>query len=317
MLRILLIKTSSLGDVVHNMPVVCDIRHHFPHAVIDWVVEEAYVPLARLHPLVRKVIPVAVRRWRRAMLNSATWKDIGAFHRVSRAESYDAVIDTQGLVKSALISQSAHGRRHGFDASSARESLAARFYDVTHHVAKGQHAVLRNRQLAAAALGYRVNGATDYGLSGLHRSKSASAPYCVLLHGTSRADKLWPVEAWIELGRGLAKRGLACVLPWGDDNERKRSEQIAASLGTASVPARMHLDDMAQLLAASVAVVGVDTGLAHLAAALGIPTVAIFVASDPALTGVFGAPKGRNLGYSGAAPAVAEVSDALAELQVI
>jgi len=316
MLRILLIKTSSLGDVVHNLPVVTDIHRQFPHATIDWVVEESYTPLARLHPAVGSVIPVAVRRWRRTLLNRATWNDMGAFRRRLRAENYDVVIDTQGLIKSALIARSAHGRSHGFDASSARESLAAHFYDATHHVAKGQHAVLRNRQLAAAALGYRVGDVTDYGLSGLNRSKISSVPYCVLLHGTSRADKLWSADAWIELGGRLASHGFMCVLPWGDEAERKRSEQIAASLGNASVPAKMPLDDMVQLLAASAAVVGVDTGLVHLAAALGLPVVAIFVGSDPALTGVFGVPHCRNLGIHGTAPSPASVFDALAELRV-
>ena len=152
--------------------------------------------------------------------------------------------------------------------------------------------------------------------SGLIRPKSASR-YCVLLHGTSRADKLWSIGAWIELGRSLEALGFACVLPWGDESERERSEHIAASLENASVPVRTNLADMVQLLAASKAVVGVDTGLVHLAAALGLPVVAIFVGSDPALTGVFGVPHCRNLGHSGAVPSSAGVIDALAELRVI
>ena len=316
MLRILLVKTSSLGDVVHNFPVVSDIRRHFPDAAIDWVVEEAYVALLRLHPAVRHVIPVAMRRWRRHLLAVNTWKDVAGFRRLSRAEQYDLIIDTQGLVKSALIAHAAHGRRHGFDAASAREPIAARFYDVTHHVPKNLHAVLRNRQLVSAVLGYRLDGETDYGLAHAVRSQSGRR-YCVVLHGTSRADKLWPEDAWIELAQALEARGFDCVLPWGDDSERARSERIAAQLKSPRVPERLTLDAMAALLSSSAAVVGVDTGLTHLAAALGVPVVAIYAATTPALTGVFGAPRSRNLGDAGSAPSNAEVMDALSELQVI
>ena len=316
MLRILLVKTSSLGDVVHNFPAVSDIHRHFPDAVIDWVVEEAYVPLVRLHPAVRRIIPVAVRRWRKHLLAADTWKDVAGFRRLSQAEEYDLIVDTQGLLKSALIARAAHGRRHGFDAGSAREPIAARFYDSTHHVPKNLHAVSRNRQLVASALGYRLDGETDYGL-GHAGERPPGRGYCVLLHGTSRADKLWPEDAWIELALTLEARGVECVLPWGNDSERARSERIAAHLESPQVPKRLALDAMAALLSTSVAVVGVDTGLTHLAAALDVPVVAIFAATAPALTGVFGASRSRNLGHAGSVPSNAEVMDALAELQVI
>src|SRR5713226_3707856 len=208
MKRILIVKTSSLGDVVHNLPVASDIRRHFPDASIDWVVEELYAPLVALHAAVRRVIPVALRRWRRRPLGRTTWKEIGEFRRLSRAERYDAVIDTQGLLKSALIARAAKGRHHGFDAGSAREPLAARFYDVTHHVARAQHAVSRNRALGAAALGYRVEHPIDYGIVVGESVTSPARPYAVLLHGSSRRDKLWSEAAWTELGRALAARGL-------------------------------------------------------------------------------------------------------------
>ncbi len=208
MLRVLLVKTSSLGDVVHNFPVVTDLRRHFPDALIDWVVEEPFVPLARMHPAVRRVIPVAVRRWRTRLLGRATWKEIAEFRRLSQSERYDAIIDSQGLLKSALIARAACGRRHGFDAATAREPLAARFYDVTHHVARSLHAVVRNRLLAGAALGYRIESAVDYGLPSSDPSVGRPGPTCVLLHGTSRADKHWPVASWIDLGRRLEAAGI-------------------------------------------------------------------------------------------------------------
>ena len=314
MLRILLVKTSSLGDVVHNFPVVSDVRRHFPDARIDWVVEEAYVPLVRLHPGVRRAVPVALRRWRKQPLGRRTWRDIAEFRQLSLAEQYDAIIDTQGLLKSALMSRAAHGRRHGFDAASAREGLAARFYDITHHVRRGQHAVLRNRLLAAASLGYRLEGESDYGLP---QASVAGAKYGVLLHGSSRPDKLWPIASWIALGRELERAGYECVLPWGDEAERQRSEAMAGQLTRARVPPRLPLDRVAELLQGAAAVVGVDTGLVHLATALGRPVAAIFCGSHPELTGVFGSPAAVNLGHSGHAPSPAEVLAALRTLKAL
>jgi len=311
MKRILIVKTSSLGDVVHNLPVASDIRRHFPDALIDWVVEEPYAPLVRLHSAVRRGIPVALRRWRQRPLGRVTWKEIGEFRRLSQAERYDAVIDTQGLLKSAWIARAAKGRHHGFDAGSAREPFAARFYDVTHHVARSQHAVSRNRVLAAAALGYRVEDPIDYGIASPGPVTRPAQPYAVLLHGTSRRDKLWPEAAWTELGRALAARSLACVLPWGSDEEHKRSERIAQDLDRAEVPPLEPLDRLAVMLGKAVAVVGVDTGLTHLAAALGRPVAAIYCGTDPSLTGVYGAPRAKNLGGPGERPSPEEALQAL------
>jgi heptosyltransferase-1 len=311
MKRILIVKTSSLGDVVHNLPVASDIRRHFPDAGIDWVVEEPYAPLVGLHSAVRRVIPVALRRWRRRPLGRSTWREIGEFRRLLRTVRYDAIIDTQGLLKSALIARAARGRHHGFDAGTAREPLAARFYDVTHHVPLSQHAVPRNRALGAAALGYRVEEPIDYGIVISGSLTQPAQPYAVLLHGSSRRDKLWAEAAWMELGRALAARGLACVLPWGSDEERKRSERIAQDLSRAEVPPLQPLDRLAVLLGKAVAVVGVDTGLTHLAGALGRPVAAIYCGTDPSLTGVYGAPRAKNLGGPGERPSPEEALLAL------
>ena len=323
MLRILLVKTSSLGDVVHNLPVVSDILRHIPEAVIDWVVEEPFAQLPALHPGVHWVIPVAVRRWRKALFSRHTRKEFAAFRHAVGSVHYDAVIDTQGLIKSALLARAAHigesGVRHGFDAGSAREGFAARFYGMTHCVPRALHAVMRNRRLAAEALGYRIHegGAdTDYGLqrvSGAAKlATGARHHYVVLLHGTSRAEKCWPEDAWIAVGQRLSSEGTTCVLPWGSADEQARSRRIAAVVHGALVPDRAPLDALAGMLAGSAAVIGVDTGLMHLAVALGRPVVGIFAATDPLLTGAFGSYCAVNVGNASTAPLVGEVLEALA-----
>lgn len=317
--RILFVKTSSLGDVVHNCPAVSDVARLVPGAQIDWVVEEPFAEIAALHGALRRVIPVAIRRWRGAPLSPATWSELGAFRRALREQRYDRVIDSQGLVKSALVSALAAGEKHGLDRASAREPFAARFYAHRHPIPRASHAVERNRQLAAAALGYPLDGACDYGL----RVEGAvpievREPFALLLTMTSRAEKLWPEERWIELGKGLGARGVRCVLPWGSDAERARCERIAAGLGGAPggalVPRRMTLGELARVLRRARCVAGVDTGLAHLAAALGVPSVAIYCGSDPALTGLYGSARARNLGAEGKPPSAAEVLAALAAL---
>jgi len=311
MTRILIVKTSSLGDVIHGLPAASDIRRHLPDARIDWVVEEAYAPLVALHPAVRRIVSVALRRWRRALLSGATWKEIGEFRHGFEREPYDAVIDLQGLVKSAVIARAARGSHHGFDAATARERLAACFYDVTHGVARGQHAVERNRMLAAQALGYGIDESVDYGIAAPRMEAPQARPYCVLLHMTSRDEKLWPEAAWIEIGRALVARGLECVLPWGSEEECRRSERIAHELDRARVPPFERLDRLAALLGGAAAVVGVDTGLTHLAGALDRPLAAIYCGTDPRLTGVYGARRAKNLGGVGTQPSPEEVLRAL------
>lgn len=312
--HILLVKTSSLGDVLHNLPVVSDIARHYPDAQIDWVVEEGFAALPRLHPAVRNVIPVAVRRWRGKLLSAAAWREIAAFRNRLAAQRYDVALDTQGLLKSALLMRGAQGLRCGFDRDSAREPLAARLYQRTFPVAKGQHAVERNRQLAAQALGYALEGKAEYGIRPPAIARPAwlaEEPYAVLLHATSRADKLWDEANWIELGCYLREKHVRCVLPWGSAAEQARSLRLAAAIPGAVAPPRLDLDEAAALLGGAQAVIGVDTGLAHLAAALGVPTVGIYISTDPALTGLYAGRCAVNLGNTGRAPDTAAVIAAL------
>lgn len=315
-MRILLVKTSSLGDVVHNLPVATDIAQRFPGAAIDWVVEESFAELPRLHPAVADVLPVAVRRWRKHLASAATWSEMAAFRRRLQGRCYDAVIDTQGLLKSCLIARQAllapGGRRCGFDRDSIREPLAARCYGQVFAVPRQLHAVERNRQLAGAALGYGTDSPCNYGIAAVPLAADwlPRRDYAVLLTATSRADKLWPEPDWQALGSALIATGLTCVLPGGSAEERQRAARLAGSLGRAVAAPSLGLADLAGLLGGAQLVVGVDTGLVHLAAALERPTLALYCASSPELTGVHAGPLAINLGECGAPPAAGAVVSA-------
>jgi heptosyltransferase-1 len=318
---ILFIKTSSLGDVIHHMPAVTDARKALPDARFAWLVEEAFARLARLHPAVDEIVPVAWRRWRKSLIFPATLNEIVGNARAVRDRHYDTVIDTQGLLRTGLIARIARGTRHGYGRGSIREPLASMFYDIRHTVSRSLHAVERNRLLTGLALGYTPRGAPDYGLDRARLADPASRqtdPYAVLLHATAQAQKEWPVANWIALGKSVAARGMGVVLPWGTEAERARSETIAAaisgSLAGVRVPDRAPLDQVARLIAGARYVVGVDTGLLHLAAALSVPSVAIFTGSKPHLTGPVGNGPLAVLGAQGRSPDVEEVAEALRAL---
>jgi heptosyltransferase-1 len=310
MTDILFIKTSSLGDVIHHMPAVTEAHKARPEARFAWLVEEALAPLVRLHPAVAEVIPVAWRRWRKLLYAPTTFTQIASSLRTIRARHFDEIVDSQGLLRSAAIARMARGRRHGYERTSIREPLAAAFYDMRYRVSRDLHAVTRNRTLTSLALGYTPQGAPDFGLD---RARFAvpGERYAVLLHATARASKQWPEENWIALGQALAVRGLDLVLPWGTADEQARGKRIAAALPRARVPERQPLDEVARLIAGAEFVIGVDTGLLHLAAALGVPLVAIFSGSKPGLTGPVGSGPLAVLGAEGAPPSVDEVSQAV------
>jgi heptosyltransferase I len=308
---VLFIKTSSLGDVIHHMPAVTDARHWRPGVRISWVVEEAFAPLVRLHPAVDVVIPVAARRWRSSLHRLSTWRTMVQFIRELRSTSYEDVIDTQGLLfKSAVIARCARGRRHGYDSDSIRERAASWLYDVRHGVSRDRHAIDRNRALTGLALGYAPEGPPDFGLDRARIGVPTGEPYGVLLHGTARPEKEWPERNWRTLAERLG-RGLDLILLHGSDAERTRAERIAAASPRARAPVRQPLGDVAKTCAGASFVVGVDTGLLHLAAALGVPLVAIFTASEPGLTGPRGQGPMSVLGGRHAVPTVDEVAAAV------
>ncbi len=309
LMRILLVKTSSLGDVVHNLPVVGDLCRAFPEAHIDWCVEESFADIPRLHPKLANVIPIALRRWRRQLTQSATWHEISQFRQHLRASPYDAVLDTQGLVKSALITWQARGEHLGYAREVAREPLAARFYDRHFVIPPNVHAVERNRWLAAAAFDFPVGSPLSYGIE----PPSIAFPwldaehYVAMLTATSRDDKLWDEAHWITVGKAFAERGLVAVLPSGNAIERERAARLAAAIPGAIAAPPLTLRELAALLGNSRLTLGVDTGLVHLSAALGKPTIALYTATDPALTGAYGPGFVRNLGGKNAAPTPSQV----------
>jgi heptosyltransferase-1 len=311
---LLVVRPSSLGDIVHALALVADVRRHRPEVAVDWVAEEAFAGVVALDPDVRRVIPVALRRWRRAPVSAATWREMRAFRRTLRAEEYAAVLDLQEQVKSALIARSARGVRHGPDRASIREPVATLAHNVHHRIDPAHHLIDRCRQLAGAALGYPVDGPPRFRFQVPPPPPELAIPnrpYVVALHATSRASKLWPEAHWRRLLADFANAGYLTLLPWGDADECARSERIAAGTAAAAVPPRSPLVSLAALLSRAELVVGVDTGLVHLAAALGTPTIALFVATDPALAGVArtGA-HARDLGGVADVPPVAAVLEA-------
>ena len=304
--RVLLIKTSSMGDVIHCLPAATDMQRHIPGLQLDWVVEEGFADIPRLHPVVNSVIPVAIRRWRKNLFSKEIRQEFAAFRQTLQQQAYDLVLDTQGLLKSAWIGRMVNAPYSGYDSQSIREPLASWFYQKKFSVSRQLHAVQRNRQLAAQAMGYVIDPQLDYGLS-IEKQTFAwltSQPYVVGLHATSRADKEWPEAHWIELAQKLAMSGLNLVLPWGSAQEQQRAQRLADVLPNAIVAPRLNLQQAAALLAGARLVVGVDTGLTHLAAAVGVPVIALYCASEPGLTGVLGKAFAANLGGMADIPSV-------------
>ncbi|WP_028241556.1 lipopolysaccharide heptosyltransferase I [Stutzerimonas azotifigens] len=290
-MRVLVIKTSSLGDVVHTLPALTDARRAIPGIRFDWVVEEGFAEIPAWHPAVESVIPVAIRRWRKAPLR--TWRsgEWSTFRQRLAAGGYDLAIDAQGLLKSAWLTRYVKAPVAGLDRHSAREPLASCFYDRRYPVPVEQHALERVRQLFAQALGYSLDGAppADYGLDRRRLAGgSAAQPYLLFLHGTTWPSKHWPEEHWRALAEQVTAAGWALRLPWGNAAERARAERIAEGLPDADVLPRLNLAGVAAQIAGARACVAVDTGLGHLAAALGVPSISLYGPTRPGRVGAYG-----------------------------
>lgn len=314
-MRVALVKTSSMGDVIHTYPVVSDIRRALRAASVHWVVEEAFQELPGLHPGVSEVIAVAVRRWRRRPFSARCRNEIRAARARLAAEPFDLVLDLQGLIKSACICRWANGPRAGYAWACAREPLASLAYQRRYPVDMTVHAIERGRQLAAQAFGYSAEGPPRFELAPVGPRLDAVGPddYDVFLPASSRADKQWPQANWQALGRELAAQGRTVVVAWGGEDERLLAESIARSdrSGRVRVLPRLTLSECARLLRDARAVVGVDTGLSHLAAALERPTITLFGATPAWRFGPYWTERAVALGEPGAWPSVAQVLEQL------
>jgi heptosyltransferase-1 len=315
-LKILLVRVSSLGDVLHNLPMVADLLRRHPGAPVDWVVEEGYVSLVRLNPHVRKVIPWALRRWRKSLGKKETRAEIRAFFRTLREEEYDYVFDTQGLLKTGIIMGAARVRKGGRKVGLANgsegsgyEGISRIFHTDSIPLSPRTHAVARGRLVAGAALGYPVDTAPDFGLPAPDAAtRPAFLPpedYAVFFHGTARAAKKWPDANWIALGKALAP--MPVLLPWGSEAERRDAEALAAGIPNARVLPRLSMMDAVTLAQHARLAVGVDTGLTHIAAAFVRPTIEIYCDSPKWKTEGNWSERIVNLGELGTPPSVDEV----------
>ena len=287
-MKVLLVKTSSLGDIVHTFPALTDAQQAIPGIRFDWIVEEAFAGLAAQHPAINEVIPCALRRWRKHPLRAWRSGEWARFKQRVRGEQYDLVIDAQGLVKSAWVTRLASAPKAGLDAQSARESLSAKVLDNPFAVAKGQHAVTRTRQLFARALGYTApESVPDYGLRA-ETTNAAATRTLVFCHGTTWGNKHWPEAYWCDLAQRAAAAGYRVVLPWGNDEEQARAQRIAGAAHGVYVLNAMTLPDLLKAFRDMHGFVAVDTGLAHLAAAAGLPGIGLYGPTNAVLTGVTG-----------------------------
>lgn len=282
-MKVLVVKMSSLGDVVHCLPAVTDLLRAEPDAVVDWVVEEAFEPIPQFHPGVHRTIPIAIRRWRKHWWRHKS--EVREFIATLKHEHYDRVVDAQGLFKSAVVASLARGEVAGFDQYSARERIAAYSYQSLHSVSRNLHAVERQRQLFAQVFQYPLSDGLDYGLD---VETGVDSEDIYFFHGTTWASKHWPDSAWLELARRCSDAGYRVVLPFIGEQEQRRAEGIKTHIPTVKLLPPASLADLGQGLSRAAGAVSVDTGLGHLAAAFDVPLVAIYGATSPDLTGITG-----------------------------
>lgn len=292
-MKVLIVKTSSMGDVLHALPALTDAVRHYPDVQFDWVVEENFIEIPYWHSAIKRVIPIAIRRWRKNWLAKSIRQQRAVFRAQLQQQKYDAVIDAQGLLKSAfLITRIANGVSHGYNWKSAREPIASLFYDYCHSVNKQLHAVERIRQLFANSLHYSKPSMTgDYGIASYFSPPTLAkedAAYIIFFHTTTCDEKHWPESHWRQLITAVQDKELTVKLPWATTLEYQRALRLAAGFNHVEVLPKLSLNKLAQQIVAAKAVVSVDTGLSHLTAALNKLNITLYGPTDPGLIGVYG-----------------------------
>lgn len=311
-MRVLIVKTSSMGDVVHALPAVSDLARAIPGIQIDWLVEKGFSAMPGQHRAVQRVISLQWRKWRKTLRTHETRAALRTWRKEMSQERYDLVIDLQGLLKSAMFSCFAQGPRAGYDRHSIREPLASLFYSRKARVARQLHAVDRCRELVSQLMGYPLpDSPPDFGLKAdPHAWTPGVGSFAVLIPCASRPEKLWPQADWIALGRQIKSLGMQVAIMWGSPEEQKRAQTIADQIG-GLVPPFLTVAQAGDTLAQARVVIGLDTGMSHLAAAHGRPTVGIYCDHEPGLAGLVGSGPVVSLGGKGQVPSLAEVQVAL------
>ena len=316
MRRILIIKSSSMGDVVHALPVAYDIRQAFPDAQVDWVVEEAFADIVELSPWISHRVVTAFRRWRKRPFSSEVRSEVAAVKKRLKGSHYDIVIDLQGLIRSALVARWCGAKSVGYSRDTVREPLASFFYSETKRVPESLTPVKRYRTMAALCLGYEID--VEHPVYGLVAKPLAQRPvsgdYAVMAVNTSREEKLWARDRWIQTTQALVKAGITPLFVWGSPAEEDRVRTLAELVPGTVVAAHMTLPEIASLLKESVGLIGVDTGISHLAAALAVPAVGIIVGTSAQLFSLVGEGRCTTVGDKGVVPTSAEVLAAFSEV---
>jgi len=284
-MKVLLVKTSSFGDVIHTLPAVADLFRVRPEIELTWMVEESFLELPVLNQKVASVIPVSIRRWRQSWLNSLP--EIKAFYAKLREQKYDLVIDAQGLMKSALLAKMAKGEVHGLDRTSSKEPASRLFYDKCYSVEKNSHAIERTRSLFAQIFNYRLKDMPlQYGIT--LQPSTNTKPKLFLLHGTTWASKHWPEHYWRRLAILAGDSGFDVTLTYGNEIEQARAERIIKGIEGSELLSPKSITDLVKIMGSCSGLVSVDTGLGHLANAMDLPMVGLFGPTNPDLTGPLG-----------------------------
>jgi heptosyltransferase I len=312
-MRVLVVRVTSMGDVVLTLPAVSDMVANVPGVQIDWLVEKPFSAIPAMHSGVDTVIPVQWRKWRTSFHLRQTRQAWGDFRAQIQANKYDMVLDFQGqIAKSVILGWQAHGPLVGFGWNGLREPLSSLFYRRKGNVERSLHLVPRSRTLAAQLCGYELpQTAPQYGLRAPTPDwVPKGSRFAVLIPGASRVEKRWPTAHWIEVGLALRAQGFALAILWGSPSELQLAQELASACD-AEVPPFLSVAQAAGLLAASSLVVGLDTGFTHLAVAFKRPTVGIYCDFDPALAGLLGSGFTASIGGVATVPSVSDIQHAV------